>query len=254
MVQTKSFLTIFLNELGNVKVGDDSMVDSLGYGDFIGYHTNKYGKQIEVHLKHVLLVPFLWVNLCSITKATSYVGCKDICEDNLITVQTNTDDIHFSTVLKHGQGKIMATDLLTDTECANQMIEKSTSTELHQLMGHPHQQKVFDTAKMYGITLKNDSKDQVCENCAKAKIRVKNFGHSSEEEMVSKIGERIALYISSIPHISFGGAKFWLDIQEYYTNYCWSLFLNSKSEVSTVFTKWAYQFKQKHGLDIKHVI
>ena len=71
MVHCKHLLSNFKENIGTVKIGDNTQVGSLGTGTFIGYHINAEGKDIEVQLKDVLLVPDLWVNLFSITKATS---------------------------------------------------------------------------------------------------------------------------------------------------------------------------------------
>jgi hypothetical protein len=222
MVHSRQLLTNFKPQKGVIKVGDDTKVDSLGYGDFIGYHIDKNGKEISIQLTNVLLVPSLWVNLFSITKATSSKDCKVICEDNLITVHSSQHEIHFNKVLKSGAGKIMASDFYTNSECASPMMEKSTYKELHELLGHPHKQKVYDTAKLYDITLHPQTTDPVCEDCALSKIRVKNFGHSTND--AEAIGDRISIDITSVPYISYGGAKYWLIIQDHYSDYCWSYY------------------------------
>jgi hypothetical protein len=148
---------------------------SLGTGTFIGYHLYKDGKESEVTLHDVLLVPELWVNLFSITRATSNKDCKIICEDNLITVNTNQEQIPFTKVLPHGAGKLMATEFFTHSECANLVLKKTTYVDLHNKLEHPHNQAVFDTAKHYGITLHITSEVPVCTDCALSKIRVKTF-------------------------------------------------------------------------------
>jgi hypothetical protein len=79
MVHSKSLLANFKKDSGKVKIGDSSEVDSEGTGTFKGYHLNKEGKQIDVTLDDVLLVPHLWVNLFSITKARSKPNYKVIC-------------------------------------------------------------------------------------------------------------------------------------------------------------------------------
>jgi hypothetical protein len=227
-------------------------VESLGYGDFIGYHINKYGKEIEIKLQGVIYAPSLWVNLFSITKATKTKGVKVICEDDLITVYTNQEEIHFNKVLKHGSGSILASDFYTDSECASPMIHKATYKDFHELLGHPHKQKVYDTAKIYGIKLSTKETDPVCEDCAISKIRVKNFGHSDDTE-ATEIGERISIDITSIPYVSYGGAKFWFIIMDHYSEYCWSYFLSAKSEVTEKFIVWAKEFQKEYKVNIKNV-
>jgi hypothetical protein len=110
MVHSKSLSSNFQKEDGVVKIGDNSEVESEGTGTFTGYHLDKNGQQFDVTLHDVLLVPTLWVNLFSITKSTSKPNCKLICEDNLITVNSNEQNLHFTKILPHGKGKILATE------------------------------------------------------------------------------------------------------------------------------------------------
>jgi Reverse transcriptase (RNA-dependent DNA polymerase)/gag-polypeptide of LTR copia-type len=252
MVHSKYLLSNFKEDLGTVKIGDNTEVKSLGTGTFKGYHINKDGQEIEVTLQDVLLVPDLWVNLFSITKATSINHCKVICEDNLITVNTHSEPIHFTKVLPHGAGKIMATEFFTNSECANLALKKTTYHDLHKKLGHPHKQSVVKTAKFYGIKLHANDQDPVCEDCAISKIRVKNFGHNNDNKAVSK-GERISIDISSVQQVSYGGAKFWLLIQDEYTDYIWSYFLSAKSELATTFITWVKNFQKDHGVQVKYL-
>jgi hypothetical protein len=88
------------------------------------------------------------VNSFSITKTTSTKNCKVICEDNLITVNTNS---HFNKALPHGEEKIMSTEFFSNTEWANLVLKNTTYADLHQKLGHPYKLAVIDTAKYYGI-------------------------------------------------------------------------------------------------------
>jgi hypothetical protein len=252
MVHTKSLLTNFQEKSGTVKIGDNTEVKSLGTGTFFGYHLNKEEKSIDLTLHDVLLVPDLWVNLFSITKATSAKNCQVICEDNLITVNTNSEQLHFNKSLPHGAGKIMATEFYSHTECANLVLKKTTYDDLHKKLGHPHKQAVIDTAKHYGVNLHINKDEPVCAECALSKIRVKNFGHDDENQATTK-GERISVDISSINKVSYGGAKFWLLIQDEFTNYIWSFFLSAKSELSHTVIQWIKTFQKEHEVKIKNI-
>jgi hypothetical protein len=66
------------------------------------------------------LVPDLWVNLFSVTKAMENNKSQIICGNDVITAQAkNSEQVHFSKVLPHGDGKILATEFYTTTACAN---------------------------------------------------------------------------------------------------------------------------------------
>jgi hypothetical protein len=252
MVHSRHLLTDFKEHINEVKIGDKTMVQSLGSGTFKGFHINKDGKEINVTLNDVILVPSLWVNLFSVTKATSNNECKVICEDNLITVQSNQHKLHFATVLPHGDGKIMATEFYTNTNCANLVLQKTTYKDFHNKLGHPNQQKVIDTAKYYGINLSDTDRLHPCVDCGLSKIRVKNFGHTTENKSKAK-GERIFIDISSVNNVSFGGAKFWLLIQDEFTGFLWSYFLSAKSDLSITMQTWINLFQKKYNTTIKYI-
>jgi hypothetical protein len=147
MVHSKSLLSDFIEEESEVKIGDNTEVKSLGTGTFKGYHVKNTGEQVDVALFQVLLVPDLWVNLSSITKATLNKDCKATCEDNLITVNTNSHQLYFDKIFPHGHGQRMSTDFLTHTECANLTLTKATYQDLHHKLGHPHKQAVINGAR-----------------------------------------------------------------------------------------------------------
>jgi hypothetical protein len=69
----------------------------------------------------------------------------------------------------------------------------------------------------------------VCAYCAFSKIWVKNLGYIEGEEAVM-LGERIFIDISSIKQVFYDGDKFWLLVQDEYTDYLWSFILSTKSE------------------------
>jgi hypothetical protein len=49
--------------------GDNKSIKSLGKGTFHGYHVNANDQTVPITLHNVLLVPDLWVNLFTVTKA-----------------------------------------------------------------------------------------------------------------------------------------------------------------------------------------
>jgi hypothetical protein len=111
---------------------------------------------------------------------------------------------------------------------------ESTSTvqayeHIHNVLGHPGEQTTKVTANNLGIKIRKDPID-TCVDCAISKARQKNIKQVSKNQATSK-GERIALDILSIKTKSFGGAKFWLMIQDEFTGYFWSHFLKNKSDL-----------------------
>jgi hypothetical protein len=141
----------------------------------------------------------------------------------------------------------MATEFYSNTECANLVLKKTTYEYLHKKLGHPHKQAVMDTENHYGINLHINKDEPVCVECALSKIRVQNFGGDNENQATTK-GERTTVDISSINKVSYGGAKFWLLIQDTFTNYICSFFLSAKSELSHTFIQWIKTFQKENDV------
>jgi hypothetical protein len=92
---------------------------------------------------------------------------------------------------------------------------------LHKLFGHCGQEILNKTIKIYGF--KSSGSFDTCEQCDIANAR--QIGSSNFS------GERLYVDISSIKESSFGGAKFWALIVDYYTDYCWSFVMKNKSDI-----------------------
>jgi hypothetical protein len=155
--------------------------------------------------------------------------------------------------LNHGNGKILAANFYSDTECANLSLKQATYDDLHNKLGHPHKQAVLDTARYCGIkVLEPPTPTHVCSECAFSKIRVKNLGNNDTDEAVM-LGERIFIDISSIKQVSYGGSKFWLLVQDKFTDYLWSFFLSSKSEQTDVLLDWIASFQKQYDTTIQTI-
>ncbi len=92
--------------------------------------------------------------------------------------------------------------------------------------------------------------DTIAETLKQVQLR---YEASLEENKALKIGERISTDISSINHISYGGAKFWLLIQDEFTGYIWSYFLSAKSELAETVMKWMKTFQQEKELLVQFI-
>jgi hypothetical protein len=76
---------------------------------------------------------------------------------------------------------------------------------------------------------------KVCEDCAVAEARQKNFNQDWKEGCQAP-SERVYLDISSNKDKSYGGSRFWVLIVDDYTDYCWSIFLRAKSDLKAKVT------------------
>ena len=173
----------------------------------------------------------MWTNLFSITKATSDKKTKVICEDDLITVKSANKELHFNKVLTHGNGKILSTEFLQNSNQETTNLAKAMDyNDLHEILGHANKQTIMDTAKQMNVRVNNITDTLKCTECAMAKLRIRNFGHTKNETKV--LGEKISIDISGVKTVSYGGSKFWLLIIDDYTDYIWSYFLSSKNELT----------------------
>jgi hypothetical protein len=73
----------------------------------------------------------------------------------------------------------------------------------------------------------NKPKQLNCQHCAMGKHKRKPIPKYSANKATRK-GERMGLDVTSVKGTSFGGAKFWLMLQDEYTDFIWSIFIKSK--------------------------
>ena len=57
------------------------------------------------------------------------------------------------------------------------------------------------------------------------------------------VGERLYVDISSIKGESYGGSKFWVLVVNDYSGYCWSYFLNHKSDLKVTLVELIVELK-----------
>jgi hypothetical protein len=96
------------------------------------------------------------------------------------------------------------------------------------MFGHPNSQVLAATPAKYGFKTKNTL--AVCSNCAVIKAKQKNLNKTYSNPS-TELGGRINIDISSVLNSSYGGANFWLLIQDDFTNYLWSYFLKAESNL-----------------------
>ena len=158
----------------------------------------------------------------------------------------NQEKIIFDKDISTASGRLMGLEIVPLE--TNNHIAMYSHDELHDLLGHPNEIVLKDTAKKYKIPLSGTI--HTCENCAKAKIKIMKLSKESDSK-ATKIGERISFDISSVNKVSHGGNKFWLLIIDEFTNYCWSLFLKNKSDLPEAMLKWLNNFQCEYKFDLK---
>jgi hypothetical protein len=101
-----------------------------------------------------------------------------------------------------------------------------TFDKFHSLMADNSVLK--ETAKAHNMQL-TDVHHSPCQNCAKAKIRMKNIPKENDN-IATKKGERLLIDISWIRRATYAGNRYRLLVMDEYTNFLWSFFMKTKDE------------------------
>jgi hypothetical protein len=219
-----------------VTVGNSGVVWSAAKGTYKGTIIQHDGTNLDLTLNDVLYVPDLWLNLLSLTKAIQNPNIKlGNINNGFITLENNYKKIIFDKVFTNGSGRLLGIDINPVTEDVVCLAgTHDFYSNLHAKLGHPNHSVVQATAERLGIKL-NESKILPCAYCAIGKSRKTNIPKTKDNKATME-GEPIALDISYVNHPSFGGAKYWLLIQDEFANYLWSFFLKAKSDLPNVVT------------------
>jgi hypothetical protein len=120
-------------------------------------------------------------------------------------------------------------------------------SKLHEMIERCGVDRLKKTTNIQGLKLKGEFKFcEVDEERQKMNVNRKWKGGSQVS------GERIYLDISSIKSESYGGSCFWALVVDDHTDYCWSLFLKAKIDLTGKFIILLANLKI-NGLDVKFI-
>jgi hypothetical protein len=196
------------------------------------------GSTLYIVINDIKFLPELCANLFSVNKALKN-GFKLSNKNENISLTKGSASITFDRIIKSLDGtvsriKMVYLDSLT-THIAQNKLDSGKSVHVnkfHEIVGHCGLDLSKKTAQVHGLKLKGDFK--VCEDCAVAKARQKNL--TKDWKGGSQVsGERVYVDISSIRYESYGGSCFWVLLVDDYSNYCWSIFLENKSDLKSKF-------------------
>ena len=178
------------------------------------------------------------MNLFSLTKTlkNTKIGFERINQHLALIIDGNK--LIFNKEIKGGSVNLLGVDIFPISE--DKLVEHATTIisheRLHGQLGHPNSAAVKATAKKYGWKVKKPI-DSPCDSCAKAKSKRKKIGKIAKNNATKK-GERIFMDISSINVKSKGGNKFWLLLQDEFTDCIWSFFMKKKSDLTNHVWNW----------------
>ena len=231
-----------------VKVGNAETIYSTDKGKFKGTVVQRDGTQTEIELLDVLLVPKLWTNLFSITRAIDNpnIGLGKT-DDNLIKlIPKNRKPIIFDKVISTGKsgGRLLAMDIVP--ACEHCALSTCSPTYMHNILNHANEKVVKATAKKLNIKLIGPT--LTCESCARSKARVKRFNKESKAPPAKHLGDRIHFDLCTMKHKAYGGIKNWLLIQDEFTKFIWSKFLKVKSDLPQTMLDWTTGEEKKGSM------
>jgi hypothetical protein len=155
----------------------------------------------------------------------------------------------FDKIIEVGRGNLLGVDIVPHQENLHNHIR--SYKELHEQLVHPNDAVLQATAKKFNLTY--DTTPMPCENCACAKIEIKNFPKEPPTFLANKKGDRIMFDISSVNALSQGGNQFWLLVIDDYTKYCWSFFLPQKDDLPQVTLQWLREVTSQYKIKMLSV-
>ena len=236
-----------------ISVGNGDELRATKIGDkHITIHQED-GTKVNIVLKDFKYVPNLSANLFSITKSMQQ-GWSLSNKGIKIILKKSGKTVMFDRMMKTGKGVIIGAHITSRVmEQANfttatlDKLKKIDVNEFHKIVGHPSEKVMHQTAKFYNVKLEGTFKP--CVECALAKSRQKNVAKVSQVK--SEPGERIFFDIAHINAQSLGGSKYWLVLLDDASDYCWSMFLKKKSELSERVIPWIKNTRTKHNFKVK---
>ena len=123
-------------------------------------------------------------------------------------------------------------DVPTTTEIKNKSSKMTLQYKVaHQLLSHPGQNTMKNTAKYYDWLLQG--KPVQCEPCSSAKGHQKNISKTPKPHAENP-GERLYVDLSTLNKTSLGGNHHWGLITDDHSRLKWSLFMKKKSDFPTL--------------------
>lgn len=240
-----------------VTVGNSDKMYSKFRGKFKGTIIQQDGQYIDIILDDVLYIPDLWVNLFSITKILTSSNVSLANNGQLIQLKFKDQNytLTFDKVFNAGQGHLLGVEINPSEDYATMMMLTEALViyeEMHEKLGHPNEQVVKYTTEHYGIkTKETDDDHEKCRYCATAKHKRTPIPKEVKNKKDYKVGERINIDISYVKTASFGGARFWLMIQDEKTDHIWSIFMRHKSETAEKMLEWIHMIHNTMDIQIK---
>jgi hypothetical protein len=205
---------------------------------------------LQLLLEDVLHVPWLAVNLLSITKCITKQGVQFTANNRNLFLSIHVTQIKFDKEIQHGTGKLYAIDIKPlSNEAAYLILDFN---KFHNMLVHPHNVTLKETAKANNIQLAGVH-HRPCTHCAEAKIRMKMIPKEPSENTATVKGKRLMIDISWIKTESVAKNRYWLLIMDEYTNFSWSYFMKNKDDQVSIVIKHIKMLQNEPKIKVKYI-
>ena len=237
-----------------ITLGSGKRLTANKRGTWCGTVLRTDGTTSEITLKNVVYCPELSFNLFSLTQAMSNEA-KLSSKGTIITVTKGKQSLKFDRKIETVNGYLPAVEIAprANEEQLTLVLDegkKINKGKLHQMLGHPSEDKLRATAKEMNWELTGRS--EKCEDCALGKSRQKNLPKETKPRSKVK-GERLFVDIAPMKHVSLGGSRYWLIAMDDSSNYVWSFFLKRKSETSKIIRELVKTLKANNNIVVKTI-
>jgi hypothetical protein len=213
-----------------ITVGNGNSMTATKVGSLRRRVVQLNGSNLDITINEVKYVPNLCANLFSINKAIKN-GFNRSNNGISICLTKGSASITFDRIINSLCGSISGIKMVSHQSSVAyvakgklQLIKSIDINKFHEMIGHCGFDRLKRTATIHGLRLKGELK--VCEDCAVAKARQKNFNQDWKEGSQAP-GERVYLDISSIK------GKKWFSLLDLN---CLSIFLRAKSDLNAKVT------------------
>ena len=232
-----------------VTIGDGRSLKATGIGNVgLWMNSGRGGRQVELTLHDVLLVPELARNLFSVSQAAKMGKTLDFTEQECLVKEVRSNRV---VARGHRQGGLYYLCLHSAQPSAH-----LASAELwHRRFGHLGRQSLTQLERhgmVRGLKVTPSSpNDQcACEPCLEGKQHRSPFPNqpSRAKGLLNLVHTDVC---GKLDNRSLGGKEYFVTFVDSHSNMTWVYFLRHKSEVYGVFRKWKAAVENETGRRLK---
>ena len=233
-----------------VSLGDGHTLHATGRGNVLLQMKLPNGKLRRCKLLNVLLVPKLYYNLLSVSKALESGKTIEFNEFDCQILDSKKKLIAVATKV----GSLFCLSSSNHNELANVADQETKECVWHRRFGHlglQNLQKLAREELVHGFDFNLSKQLDFCETCAQSKHHRSQFptgGRSRAMEALALVHTDVCGKMNAK---SLGGAEYFLTFIDDFTHYTWIYILKKKDEVFKCFVEWKALVEKSSGRKLK---